>query len=214
MKGLAESPLGFVFEYLDRSESDYLYNEIFIENCYFQHDISLNDLNEANKDSLLVVLDIGANIGLFSLCCIMNFLTNHTVGSTMTLFSFEPIDEIFDTLTRNIQHNTSDVHEIVKTFLINSAINNTSNSDNDTELFYYVDKFPGESTRNIKERSDQRSILKNAIINSNVIDEYMKSEFIESEEMANIQPKKCKTMRLSNFINNNNITHINLLKVI
>ena len=59
--GLAETEDGFVFEHLGADEADFLYEEIFVRNSYFQHGIALQD--EA------LVVDVGAHIGLFALFC-------------------------------------------------------------------------------------------------------------------------------------------------
>ena len=44
---------------VNRSETDFLYREIFVDNAYFRHGIALPE------DA--VVVDVGANIGMFTL---------------------------------------------------------------------------------------------------------------------------------------------------
>ena len=52
-------PNGLEIVHLNRYETDYLYQEIFEDQCYLRHGIRLRDG--------ATVVDIGANIGLFSL---------------------------------------------------------------------------------------------------------------------------------------------------
>jgi amino acid adenylation domain-containing protein/FkbM family methyltransferase len=73
--------------HLNRSETEWLYNEIFAEQCYLQHGITLNDGD--------CVFDIGANIGLFTL-----YVHQHYPHAQV--YAFEPIPAIFETLRNNV----------------------------------------------------------------------------------------------------------------
>jgi FkbH-like protein/FkbM family methyltransferase len=79
-------PNGLKIAHLNRYETEYVYQEIFEDRCYLRHGIRLKD--EA------VVVDIGANIGLFSLfaanCC-----------PTASIYAFEPSPQAFRVLEAN-----------------------------------------------------------------------------------------------------------------
>jgi FkbM family methyltransferase len=72
----------------NRYETDFFYEQIFVDQVEFRHGVTLADGD--------VVFDVGANIGLFSLFV-------HQMCRRPRLFSFEPIPEIFATLRTNVE---------------------------------------------------------------------------------------------------------------
>ena len=70
----------------NRSETLFLYNEIFTEQCYLQHGIKLPE------DA--VVFDVGANIGVFSMYVSLLYPKSQ-------VFAFEPLPPTFDLLQAN-----------------------------------------------------------------------------------------------------------------
>nr|AFB69908.1 OciA [uncultured bacterium] len=68
-------PNGLEIVHLNAYETDYLYREIFEDECYLRHGITLSDR--------ATVVDIGANIGLFSL-----FVMSRSPGAK--IYAFEP----------------------------------------------------------------------------------------------------------------------------
>ncbi len=79
-------PNGLEVAHLNQSETDYLYQEIFQNQCYLKHGIEIEEG--------ATVLDIGANIGLFSL-----FVSS--LGRNAHIFAFEPSIEAFARLQAN-----------------------------------------------------------------------------------------------------------------
>ena len=80
---------------VDRDNTLILYDEIFVHDVYFKHDIELH--------SGACVLDIGANVGLFAV------RLNQRLD-TAKLYCFEPIPPIFAILQENLRrHNRLDV---------------------------------------------------------------------------------------------------------
>lgn len=71
---------------INAHETRYLFDEIFRQQVYLRAGITVRDN--------AVVLDVGANIGMFSL-----FVKQ--VCPNARVFAFEPLDEVFDKLTRN-----------------------------------------------------------------------------------------------------------------
>jgi len=87
-------PNGMVIAHQNRNESEYLYEEIFRKRCYDQHGIVLGDRP--------VVLDVGANIGMFTL-----FVSAHRPGAR--IYAFEPLEPIYRDLERNSAAYGADV---------------------------------------------------------------------------------------------------------
>ena len=83
---LYELPNGLTVAHRNRAETDFLYREIFDEETYLRHGISLEDGD--------CVFDVGANIALFSLF----------VGSRVRdarIFAFEPVAPVWQAAQRN-----------------------------------------------------------------------------------------------------------------
>ena len=72
----------------NRNETEYLYREIFGERCYVRHGVELPD------DAC--IFDVGANIGMFTLFA-------HQESARPRVFSFEPLEPIFDVLRINCE---------------------------------------------------------------------------------------------------------------
>ncbi len=85
-RGAHRLPNGLVVAQQNRNETDYLYDEIFRKLAYARHGVRLPD------DA--VVLDVGANIGMFSL-----FVAGHRPRAR--ILAFEPLPPIFATLEAN-----------------------------------------------------------------------------------------------------------------
>ena len=85
-ESLYELPNGLLIAHRNRSETDFLYRELFEEKSYFKHGVKLPEAP--------IIFDIGANIGLFRLAVAMS-------RPAARLFAFEPIPPIFQTLATN-----------------------------------------------------------------------------------------------------------------
>ncbi|HVR07865.1 MAG TPA: amino acid adenylation domain-containing protein, partial [Thermoanaerobaculia bacterium] len=85
-RALYELPNGMEVAHQNRAETDFLYQEIFVEEAYLQHGITL-----AEGDC---IFDVGANIGMFSL-----FAGRLLAG--VRIFAFEPMPEVFASLRLN-----------------------------------------------------------------------------------------------------------------
>ncbi|MGK7926524.1 MAG: amino acid adenylation domain-containing protein [Spirulina sp.] len=87
-RNLYEFPNGMTIAHLNRSESEFLYQEIFSEQSYLQHGIAI-----APGDC---IFDVGANIGLFTLFAAQ-------ICPDIEVYAFEPIPPIFDCLRFNTE---------------------------------------------------------------------------------------------------------------
>ncbi|MBE7494825.1 MAG: FkbM family methyltransferase [Verrucomicrobiaceae bacterium] len=80
-------PNGLSIHQVSAQETAFLYKEIFVERAYFKHGITL--------EGSPCVIDIGANIGMFSLC------VKHTCPDARVL-ALEPSPRLHGLLTRNL----------------------------------------------------------------------------------------------------------------
>ena len=123
MTGLCSDERGLIWEYIDADESDFLYEEIFIDDVYFKHEIGFPIHNDQTTVSLV---DVGANIGLLSLAAIRKLLQQEQNGQNvdryMKIIAIEPIPPIFDVLSRNLMHNKG-LNDLV--CVLNVAIGNS-----------------------------------------------------------------------------------------
>jgi len=81
-------PAGIEVAHLNPYETDYVFNEIWLDRCYLKHGVTLDDCQ--------CVFDIGANIGLFSL-----FVKQHAPQAKT--YSFEPSPRAHAALTANAE---------------------------------------------------------------------------------------------------------------
>ena len=81
-------PDGAPVAHLNKNETDYIYNEIFVLQAYLRHGITIDDGD--------CILDAGSNIGLFTL------LVNRLARNVRT-YSFEPNPAVFACLKANTE---------------------------------------------------------------------------------------------------------------
>ena len=90
-------PNGLEIVHLNQYETDYVYKEIFEDQCYLRHGIRLQDGD--------TVVDIGANIGLFSLF-VMSRCKNPKI------YACEPAPVVYDLLKANCDAYGSNVRAL------------------------------------------------------------------------------------------------------
>jgi amino acid adenylation domain-containing protein/non-ribosomal peptide synthase protein (TIGR01720 family)/FkbM family methyltransferase len=81
-----ELPNGMLVASQNRNETDFMYREIFEQQIYLQHGITLDDGD--------CVFDVGANIGMFSLFV-------ERVCKNAKVYAFEPMPPLFELLRAN-----------------------------------------------------------------------------------------------------------------
>jgi FkbM family methyltransferase len=79
-------PNGMPVYYLNRGETDFMYQEIFEERSYLKHGITIKDGD--------CIFDIGANIGVFSLFALRR-------GQNARIYAFEPLPPVYRVLALN-----------------------------------------------------------------------------------------------------------------
>jgi FkbM family methyltransferase len=134
-----EMPSGLVFEYLSRDEAVFLHNEIFTQDSYFHPDGGI----ALYADS--TVIDVGANLGLFTLRCAAE-------AERVRTLAFEPIRATFEVMRRNVAHLP----------LVQPRRLALGQAAAESVVFESYQDMPGEATRYPLERSAQRAVLLHA----------------------------------------------------
>jgi len=80
-------PNGETIFYIDKFTAEYVYNEVYSDNVYLQHGISIKDGD--------VIFDVGANMGIASLYFAQQ-------AKNLQFFTFEPVPAIFEVLEANL----------------------------------------------------------------------------------------------------------------
>ncbi|QKW25536.1 FkbM family methyltransferase [Streptomyces seoulensis] len=179
---------------LNGNETDYLYGEIFDDESY----IPPQGWRIPEKP---VILDVGANIGLFTL-----FATQRWPGARV--FSFEPAPDVFDALRRNAGHLPG-VH------VHNLAL---GDEDQSRELTYYP-HYTMMSGFDADPAVDK--VLASAFITSaaDALDEEFRDEFIQEAEdlvddsLGERRLVRCDVQRVETFAGRAGIDRVDLLKV-
>ncbi|CAM9552419.1 unnamed protein product, partial [Laminaria digitata] len=139
---LIEDPSGMIFEYLDEEEAEFLYEEVFVRHSYLRHGLVV--------DNGAVVIDAGANIGLFSLQCLRE-------AKRVKVYAFEPIPDIYSVLVRNLHTSVSSVETGAGPRPV--ALRVALGAEQGEGEFHFFGGSPGESTRYPEEREKQRRTL-------------------------------------------------------
>jgi amino acid adenylation domain-containing protein/FkbM family methyltransferase len=85
-KSRSELPNGLPIVHLNKSETEFVYRQVFEDHAFFKHGITLNPGDR--------IFDVGANIGLFSL-----FINQ--MADDLSIYAFEPIPPICEVLRLN-----------------------------------------------------------------------------------------------------------------
>ncbi|MFO0762808.1 MAG: non-ribosomal peptide synthase/polyketide synthase, partial [Byssovorax sp.] len=186
-KARAEMPDGSIVFLRNKSETEFLFKEIFEDECYLQHGIVLPDG--------ATVFDVGANIGMFGV-----FVRQRCQGAK--IFAFEPIPPIFDALRLNASLYGFDakIHQCglgsepkVVTFSYYPFNTVISGQFADTEA----------------ERGVVKTFLENQVAGQageGAVDEVLEASLLTEQY-------DCELRRLSDVIRENGVERIDLLKV-
>jgi amino acid adenylation domain-containing protein/FkbM family methyltransferase len=187
-----ELPNGMTILYLNPNETDFMYGEIFEEQAYLKHGITLEDGS--------CVFDIGANIGLFSLFV-------HQECRDTEIYAFEPIPAVCELL----ELNTSIYGVNAKIFPCGLG-----GEEGEAEFTYY----PHLSilSGRFAELDEEKEAVKTYIFNREFQDnnrgslsEAQVNELLEDRLSANTCTSPLKT--ISQIIRENEIEKIDLLKI-
>ncbi|KYG06012.1 hypothetical protein BE21_37340, partial [Sorangium cellulosum] len=189
-RSMHELPNGMVIVHQNRSETEFLYQEIFSSGTYLKHGIAL--------PSGAIVFDVGANIGLFSL-----FVHARCEGAVV--YAFEPIPPLFEALRINL-----DLHGVdARLFEYGLA------SDARQDVFTY---YPGNSviSGRFADAEETRRIVKAFLRNQRrALGQACSEEELEEivAQRLSTEQFSCTLRRLSDVIREHGVERIDLLKI-
>ena len=187
-------PDNLIIAHLNRNETEYLYDEIFIKQAYLHHGVRLP------PDAC--VFDVGANIGMFTLFVARQY-------PDAKVYAFEPIKAIFECLRLNCELYGQDV----------KAFAHGLSDAEKTESFSYYPRYAMMSGQSAyANAAGDREVIKRFLDNQREnrlvgaerllanADELLAERFDE-------EPEECRLRRLSDVIREQGVTRIDLLKV-
>ncbi|MEM7591563.1 MAG: FkbM family methyltransferase, partial [Cyanobacteria bacterium P01_A01_bin.83] len=186
-------PQGLEVAHLNQYETEYLYQELFVDRVYARHNIVLND------DACVV--DIGANIGLFTL-----FIQQQCPNAT--IYSFEPAPHAFEKLKSNAALYCRNAN------LFNCGL---SGSDKSETFTFYPNSSVFSGFHADKEDDEQaiRAVILNMLqqVNAGVGAELerLADEFMPGR--LEVESFQAQLRTLSSVIEEHNIERIDLLKL-
>ena len=186
-------PNGLRIAHWKRHETEYLYQEIFEDACYARNGIQLPD------DA--VVIDVGANIGMFSLF-VMSRCSNPTV------YAFEPAPAIYDILKANFAAYGN------KGLPINAGVANREGRA--TFTFYeHSSVFSGFHADQGADGAALRAIIGNTLRSTTSLDSESLDRQVEEFAAGRLSSKAydCRLTSLSALIREHQIEKVDLLKV-
>jgi FkbH-like protein/FkbM family methyltransferase len=184
-------PNGLEIVHLHQYETDYLYKEIFRDQSYLRHGIRVQDGD--------TVMDIGANIGLFSL-----FVLSRCQNPC--IYAFEPSPVVFELLKANCEAYGSHVRcfqcgvsdrarEAAFTFYENSSVFSSFHSDTS------------------EDRKAIETVVRNAL--GSEADEESLGSFVAELTTNRLRQRtyQCRMISVSDIIREDRIEKIHLLKI-
>ncbi|MFE2977979.1 amino acid adenylation domain-containing protein [Streptomyces sp. NPDC059258] len=192
LERLYELPNGMAVFQQNKSETEFLYDEIFTHLEYLRNGITIEDDD--------TIIDVGANIGMFTL-----FAGTRAQGAR--IYAFEPIPPVFDSLRRNVA-----LHGLnAKVFGCGLA----AEEREETFTFYRHNTVISSSVTTAEQAHDiVRSYLRNqeelagggAAAEDSLVDELVDAR-LDSEQFT------CRLRTLSEIIEEEAIERIDLLKI-
>lgn len=180
----------------NKHETDFFYQQIFVDQTNFRHGITLQDG--------ACVFDVGANIGFFTLF-VQQIIRNARV------YAFEPIPVIFETLQANVLLYGSPNGSSVKLFQCGLA-----ESNREVEFTFY----PNSTSQSGRygDETDERAVLRSIIANAqpeNGNSVGQTGQFLDALVESRVIGEKivCRLRTLSEIIRDEGIECIDLLKI-
>lgn len=185
-------PNGLEIVHLNQYETDYLYKEIFEDECYLKHGIRLPDG--------ATVVDIGANIGLFSLF-VMSRCRNPRI------YAFEPAPVAYDLLKANCDAYGSSAQ----------AFNFGVSDKQGTATFTFYENssvFSSFHSGEAEDREAIQAVVRNMLKAGSVADESLQ-EYVNELTIDRLRRSthECRLTSVSDIIRENQIDRIDLLKI-
>ncbi|MBL6449153.1 amino acid adenylation domain-containing protein [Fulvivirga sp. 29W222] len=190
LKNLYLLPNGMQITHLNKTETDFIYDEVFRDNAYIRHGIKIKDGD--------VIFDVGGNIGMFSLFAGLHY-------KDVKVYSFEPLKPVFEVMETNTSLYDIDV----------TPYNVGLSKENGEVEFTYYPNNTALSGRYGEEHGDKEILRRTMFNQSNQSSISLSDAEIEEilDERIHGEQVKCQIRRLSDIIKENNITRIDYLKV-
>lgn len=186
-------PNGLEIAHLNAYETDYLYKEIFEDQCYLRHGIQLRDGD--------TVFDIGANIGLFSL-----FVMSRC--NKPTIYAFDPAPVVHDLLKANCEaYGSSSVHAL--------QLGVSDGPKTAAFTFYETSSvFSGFHSDEGEDRAAIQNVVRNMLKREALPAESIE-EYIDELTADRLRRKtyECRLTSVSEIVREHRIERIDLLKI-
>lgn len=189
---MAPMPNGLMMCHLNRSETDFVYDEIFTQRSYLKHGIELRDG--------ACVVDVGANIGMFSVFAAL-------AASDVTVYAFEPIPPVFSALQMNVA---------IRSLNIVSIECGLSDHVGSEEFVYYphVSILSGSHADKSVDTEAVKAFLAKELAMSGEGDLSSSSGIDELlEERLSTERYTCDLTTISEFLREKDVGYIDLLKI-
>ena len=180
----------------NKHETDFFYQQIFVDQTNFKHGISLHDG--------ACVFDVGANIGFFTLFV-------QQIWQHVRVYAFEPIPAIFETLQANTSLYGSSNGADARLFQCGLA-----EASKEVEFTFY----PNSTSQSGRygDESDERAVLRSIIANvkpENGNGGEQTDQYLDALVESRVSGEKivCQLRTLSEIISEENIECIDLLKI-
>jgi FkbM family methyltransferase len=188
-----------IFQFYD--ETAFIYNEV---QDYFKNGIVCNEGD--------TIFDVGANIGLFAMHAYKKYNQN------ISIYSFEPIPQIFKALALNVQNLNT---EKIKIFPFGLS------DDSKVKTFSFHSNAPGLSSMYPNNSQEHQQAIKNSLLENlehapphirrliTSVPKFLSTFFIDRDIDRIFQSKKvdCQLKKLSDILREQNISRIDLLKI-
>ena len=172
---------------LNRREVEFVYQEIWEEEGYLKHGVTIEDGD--------CVFDVGANIGLFSL-----FAAER--GKQVKIYAFEPLPPIFELLRIN-----ASLHEL-DAVLLNYGLSGRST----IETFTYYPKVSILSGR-FANLADEKEVVRSFLLNDDARFENNEDVELLLNDRLESLAFSCPIKTISEIIREHSIEKIDLLKI-
>ncbi len=185
-------PNGLEIVHLNQYETDYLYHEIFHHQSYLRHGIRIDDHD--------TVIDIGANIGLFSLFALGR-------SKDARIYAFEPSPVVFPLLKANCE-----------AYGPNISVFDCGVSDKPkTAPFTFYEKssvFSGFHSDVTEDREAIEAVVRN-MLGNDLADDRSLEDAVNELTAQRLQRRtfKCRLTSVSDIIRQNRIARVDLLKI-
>ncbi|MGH8745061.1 MAG: FkbM family methyltransferase, partial [Burkholderiales bacterium] len=187
-------PNGLEIVHLNRYETDYLYQEVFEDQCYLRHGIALPDG--------ATVLDIGANIGLFSLF-VLSRCRNPRI------YAFEPAPAVYELLQANCE-----AYGAANVRAVNLGVSDQART---ASLTFYEKSsvFSGFYADEAADRAALQAVVRNTLSRETAAEDESVAEYVTELTADRLRgtPHECRLTSVSDIIREHRLDRIDLLKI-